>query len=761
MTTNPAQAFIDLALDQIGDRYKFGAEATGDDADPSSWDSGELVEWAANRAGMEMPDGTWKQYQALHERGSVTDTEVALRTPGALLFSFSSDPLVKGAIPGQRQVMISLGDGRVIEVSPRHGVRVIEADAKDFTHAAILPNAAAETESDTLAIRAHVDGRLKELGFESRVAEGVVPGLEDPRPPTVASGPGTEAAAPPAADAARPQFTREQAVDLSKRAIDTRQEAEALRVSAENGVKHQRSLEEQAQAKLDQAESKVVEADHAFEEARAARVQAEQLELRLAQSRADLDEDQSRLSPDEIRAREEQIAALATSAEGARTTADTRLAHSSDLNDEAGTLRQEAAILEERADQAEAAVKEVRAESDARFEQSRDFSMQSIEAVAGSVGLDVGLHGAGPFGEPATTLNIPQPLPAAPPAGASEADIRAWIAAREAVLQSHEDAASESDYGAASLDDLAESRRLVAVEADAKAATAQHRVDAERTRLGDLGRRIDEAESQGARYTREYEEERAQFDRLTEVGDTGGAALAGARADRLFQQRISWDLRVGQLQARRAAAEETIRLEEENATEYAQIATSLRVAADEASVAADAYEVAAREHRDVADRIDFVDDSVETAIGSNVRTRIHIVGEEELEIEIPGRDPRTLTPSEFDEFRENLPGGTGTETAPTQPEPETSPDDPSGVPGVTDQEPAPASASAFAAEIDESVASLVDPSGDPTAGDIDVVPTGLETLDDEGASAEFAADDEFVDESLDDVSGSDFDESIG
>ena len=124
---------------QIGDPYKFGAEAKLDDKDPDAFDSSELVEWAAAQAGLKLPDGSWKQYRHLHEAGGAVPVEQALRTPGALVFGFSADPLTSAGRPAQSFVAISLGDGRVLDVSERAG-EVRELDAGTFyTHGAIIP----------------------------------------------------------------------------------------------------------------------------------------------------------------------------------------------------------------------------------------------------------------------------------------------------------------------------------------------------------------------------------------------------------------------------------------------------------------------------------------------------------------------------------------------------------------------------------------------------------------------------------------------
>ena len=133
--------FMKAATDQIGDKYQFGAETRLDDPNPTAFDSSELVEWAANQAGMhDMPDGSWNQYRYLHEQGASVSVEEALHTKGALVFGFSSDPLDSTDRPARAYVGISLGNGKVLDVSERGG-EVREMDPGDFyTYAAKIPD---------------------------------------------------------------------------------------------------------------------------------------------------------------------------------------------------------------------------------------------------------------------------------------------------------------------------------------------------------------------------------------------------------------------------------------------------------------------------------------------------------------------------------------------------------------------------------------------------------------------------------------------
>jgi hypothetical protein len=133
--------FLRAALDQVGDRYEFGAEADRYDADPTSFDSSELVEWAARQAGVtDLPDGSWNQYRWLHDRRATVPVDEALRTPGALVFGFSSDPTLTEGRPARAYVGISLGNGKVIDVSERAG-EVREMDPGGFyEYGAVIPD---------------------------------------------------------------------------------------------------------------------------------------------------------------------------------------------------------------------------------------------------------------------------------------------------------------------------------------------------------------------------------------------------------------------------------------------------------------------------------------------------------------------------------------------------------------------------------------------------------------------------------------------
>lgn len=101
--------FVEAAESQIGKPYEWGAEADGQE-DPEAFDCSELVQWAAEKAGVDFVDGSQTQRRKIIP----CDLDTALVTSGALLFTSS-------------HVAISTGDGRTIEArNKRDGVGVFQ-----------------------------------------------------------------------------------------------------------------------------------------------------------------------------------------------------------------------------------------------------------------------------------------------------------------------------------------------------------------------------------------------------------------------------------------------------------------------------------------------------------------------------------------------------------------------------------------------------------------------------------------------------------
>jgi len=269
------RAFLDHALDQVGDKGQFGAEVRPDADDADAWDSGELVEWAAKQAGVDdMPDGTWRQYRYIHEHGGDLDPAQALRVPGALLFKFSSDPLKQGSIPSERQVFISLGDGHVVQVTEAGGVEVVEASPSDFKYAGAIRDF--PTSTDTLTAQ-QVTDKLGELDIDpgtfesgpsifSPGAMGHLAGLQVLFPPTVDRG-----------------------LNLAKQAEDLRDQSDALRIQVDDAEGRAQALETQADDLRGQADAKAAAALEASAagDPGAAAMQAEADALRVQAGRLD------------------------------------------------------------------------------------------------------------------------------------------------------------------------------------------------------------------------------------------------------------------------------------------------------------------------------------------------------------------------------------------------------------------------------------------------------------------------------------------
>ena len=133
------RTMLDAALAQVGDSYVFGVDTDPDDPDPSVFDCAEFTQWAAARVGIDLEGASYLQYLELKEQGLLIPVEEAARTPGALVFSFSSEPTPGGGRPSQAHVAFSLGDGRTVEAaSEKLGVTTREIGDR-FEYAAVLP----------------------------------------------------------------------------------------------------------------------------------------------------------------------------------------------------------------------------------------------------------------------------------------------------------------------------------------------------------------------------------------------------------------------------------------------------------------------------------------------------------------------------------------------------------------------------------------------------------------------------------------------
>lgn len=131
--------FLEVALAQSGDRYEMNVVADQNDPDPDVFDCSELVEWAAAQVDVDVGTASYLQYLDMKNADALVDVQQAIDTPGALLFTFSNEPVPGGGRPQKAHVAISLGDGRVIEArSTRDGVGVFNAGDR-FNYAAFIP----------------------------------------------------------------------------------------------------------------------------------------------------------------------------------------------------------------------------------------------------------------------------------------------------------------------------------------------------------------------------------------------------------------------------------------------------------------------------------------------------------------------------------------------------------------------------------------------------------------------------------------------
>ena len=137
--TGSVERFLEAALAQEGDDYVFNAHTDPNDPDPDAFDCSELVEWAAAQTGVKMGEASFYQYLELKNANHLMSVEDAMNTPGALLFSFSTEPVPGGGRPEKAHVAISLGDGRTIEaMGTNYGVRQADAEGR-FNYAGLIP----------------------------------------------------------------------------------------------------------------------------------------------------------------------------------------------------------------------------------------------------------------------------------------------------------------------------------------------------------------------------------------------------------------------------------------------------------------------------------------------------------------------------------------------------------------------------------------------------------------------------------------------
>jgi hypothetical protein len=148
---------VELALAQDGDIYDYGVDVDLSDKDPDVFDCSELTQWAASQVGVQLSEATYLQYLDMKSDDQIVSVEEALRTPGALLFYFSDEPVPGGGRPSGAHVAISLGDGRTIEArSTEDGVGIFDAGEPNerFNYAGVIPELAGTTSEDLATLAA-------------------------------------------------------------------------------------------------------------------------------------------------------------------------------------------------------------------------------------------------------------------------------------------------------------------------------------------------------------------------------------------------------------------------------------------------------------------------------------------------------------------------------------------------------------------------------------------------------------------------------
>jgi lysozyme-like protein/NlpC/P60 family protein len=186
--------FLRVATAQTGDDYVWGARAGMDDPNPSAFDCSDLVQWSTHQVGVDMPRTAWEQYEFLHKKGYTIPVEQGIHTPGALLFSFSSNP--DAGHPAHSHVVISLGNGKTMEAKgSAYGVGSWEANTHRFQYAVVIPGI-----SDGTAAQYEPSEHQQPAGddFDQQVQND--PAAMDSDPVTVSASQQLTGAAPVAAD---------------------------------------------------------------------------------------------------------------------------------------------------------------------------------------------------------------------------------------------------------------------------------------------------------------------------------------------------------------------------------------------------------------------------------------------------------------------------------------------------------------------------------------------------------------------------------
>lgn len=119
-------------LEYRGVPYRLGAEAKGDELDPSALDCSEGIELSCRRNGVFIPDGAQNQYEWCRRNGTLISVAEARRIVGAIAFRIN--------FHGGDHVVLSDGRGGTMECKGRaYGCNTFSYDGR-FNFAARIPN---------------------------------------------------------------------------------------------------------------------------------------------------------------------------------------------------------------------------------------------------------------------------------------------------------------------------------------------------------------------------------------------------------------------------------------------------------------------------------------------------------------------------------------------------------------------------------------------------------------------------------------------
>lgn len=146
----PINQVLEKIFSLVNTEYSMGAEIKpgADLTKVKRTDCSETMEAGCRESGVRptMPDGAMYQYFHCHKHGTVIPVAQALKTPGALLFKFSEDPLAcarENRRPRTAHVAILVEPGETFEArSTESGVGFFDdANEQNWTHAALIPGA--------------------------------------------------------------------------------------------------------------------------------------------------------------------------------------------------------------------------------------------------------------------------------------------------------------------------------------------------------------------------------------------------------------------------------------------------------------------------------------------------------------------------------------------------------------------------------------------------------------------------------------------